>query len=80
MLLELSDIFQNSVLSEPRDYPLENIVDDEKPTSQHIGNCRLIILENYETPSEYITSTTDSLFARVGPVSDTDPVSEFQQF
>ena len=33
MLLELSDIFQNSVLSEPRDYPLENIVDDEKPTS-----------------------------------------------
>ena len=32
-LLELSNIFRNSMLSKPREYPLTDIVDDIKPAS-----------------------------------------------
>ena len=70
-VLELSDIFRNSILSGPREYPLKDIVDDVEPSSLSIEGGTLAVLNDPISPVN-IASSTDPVLHRMETVPTID--------
>ena len=76
LLLELFDIFHNSILSEPRNYLLEDILNDNKPTYYPTENRTLTVLGDFSRKN---VSPTDPVLTRVEMVLDTDSILEYER-